>query len=359
LIFVKRGHSFAKGENMAKALVLDSPGALRIEDRSVPEPGPGEVRVRIAFGGICGSDLHYFLHGGFGSVRMKGPMVLGHEISGRVEAVGAGVNPARIGQAVAVNPSLACGTCRECRAGAPRFCEDMRFMGSAMRNPPVEGGFRDHVICGVQQAVPFAGEALEEAALAEPLSVCLHAVAQAPALEGKRVLITGFGPIGVLCLIAARHAGAADIVVTDIADAPLALARRLGASAARNTSQAGALDAETAGRGQMDVAFECAGHPSAIADAIRATRPRGTIVQVGMLGAGTTAPLTDVVTKELMYRGTFRFDSEFSRAVDLIARRAIDVRPLVSDRFALADAPAAFALAQDRSQAMKVLLEIA
>ncbi|WAP66776.1 L-idonate 5-dehydrogenase [Jiella pelagia] len=343
---------------MSTTLILDAPRQLRIESRPIGVPGPGEIRVRIAYGGICGSDLHYFLLGGFGKVRMRGPMVLGHEICGTVEAVGEGVDAGRIGQSVAVNPSLACGTCEECRAGAPRFCTDMRFMGSAMRNPPIEGGFREHVVCRAEQGVPFASDALEEAAMAEPLAVCLHAVGQAPDLSGKRVLITGFGPIGALCLLAARHAGAAEIVVTDVAEASLDLARRIGADQALESSRPGALDAQTAGRGRIDVSFECSAHPSAIADVIAATRPRGTIVQVGMLGAETTAPLTHVVTKELNFRGSFRFDAEFARAVDLIATRGIDVRPLISARFRLADADSGFALAQDRSRAMKVLFDL-
>lgn len=324
----------------------------------MPDPSAGEVRVRIAFGGICGSDLHYFLHGGFGKTRMQSPMVLGHEVCGTVEAVGEGVDPARIGQSVAVNPSLPCGACAECRDGAERFCTDMRFMGSAMRNPPIEGGFRDHVICKASQAVPFDGGTLQEAALAEPLSVCIHAVRQAGDLNGKRVLITGMGPIGALCLLVARHAGAAEIVVTDVADAPLALARELGATRAINTTRPGALDAETKGRGRIDVSLECSAHPAAIADVIAATRPRGTVVQVGMLESETTAPLTHVVTKELAYRGTFRFDVEFEEAVALIASRAIDVRPLISGRFGLDEADAAFAMAQDRSRAMKVLFDL-
>jgi len=273
---------------MSETLVLERPGQLGTIARPVLQPREGEVRVRIGFAGICGSDLHYYLHGGFGKVRMQGPMILGHESCGTIEATGDGVDPARIGQRVAVNPSLPCGSCTECCAGRARFCSDMRFMGSAMRNPPVEGAFRQHVICTTAQAVSFEGQALEEAALAEPLAVCLHAVAQAGDVTGKRVLITGFGPIGALCLLAAREAGAAFVAVTDVSAAALDMARRLGADAAYDSTTPGALEALTQGRGQVDVALECSAHPSAIADAIAATRPGGTVVQVGMLGAETT-----------------------------------------------------------------------
>lgn len=343
---------------MSKTLILDEPHVLRTEIRTLLEPGEGEIRVRVAYGGICGSDMHYFLNGGFGNTRMQGSMILGHEICGRVDAVGLNVDPARIGQTVAVNPSLACGACAQCQSDTPRFCADMRFMGSAMRNPPIEGGFREHVICTADQGVPYVGNALEEAALAEPLSVCLHALRQAPDLKGARVLITGFGPIGALCMLAARHAGAAKIVVTDVADASLDLARKLGADGAINTTISGALAAETAKQGAFDVSLECSGHPSAIADTFAATRQKGTVVQVGMLGAETVAPLTQIVTKELNYRGTFRFDTEFAEAVNLIASRAIDVRPLISGYFPIDDAMAAFTLAQDRSRAMKVLFDL-
>lgn len=343
---------------MSKTLILDEPGVLRTEIRTLLEPGPGEIRVRVAYGGICGSDMHYFLHGGFGNTRMQGAMILGHEICGRVDAVGLNVDPTRIGQAVAVNPSLACGACAQCKSDIPRFCTDMRFMGSAMRNPPIEGGFREHVICTADQGVPYIGNGLEEPALAEPLSVCLHALRQAPNLKGSRILITGFGPIGALCMLAARHAGVAEIVVTDVADASLDLARQLGADRAINTTVSGALAAETAKHGEFDVSLECSGHPAAIADTFVATRQRGTVVQVGMLGAETVAPLTLIVTKELNYRGTFRFDVEFAEAVNLIAARGIDVRPLISGYFSIDDADAAFALAQDRSRAMKVLFDL-
>lgn len=343
-----------------KALVLLEPHRLVMEDRLRPEPGAGEVRVRIHRGGICGSDMHYFHHGGFGTVRMKAPMVLGHELSGIVDAVGEDVTAITPGTAVAVNPSLACGQCDYCRMGAPRQCSDMRFMGSAMRNPHVDGGFREYVIVTEQQAVPVGNEiGLEEAAVCEPLAVCLHAVSQAPDLTGRRVLVTGFGPIGALTFLAARHAGAAAVSATDIAAGPLALARRLGAEKTYDVSQPNALAEEEKDRGCFDVVFECSGHPSAVKAALAVTRPGGAIVQVGILPDEMTLPFNPLVTKEIAYRGTFRFDSEFNRAAELIARRAIDVRPIISATFPFTQADAAFSFAQDRQKAIKVMLDFA
>lgn len=341
-----------------KALVLNEPGALAIEERDTPEPGPGEVRVQMHHGGICGSDIHYFLHGGFGAVRMKAPMVLGHELAGVVDRTGPDVRGLEPGTRVAVNPSLACGACAFCNGGMPRLCSDMRFMGSAMRTPHVDGGFREHLICRGEQTVPVGDDVpLAEVAVAEPLAVCLHAVVQGGDVRDRRVLVTGFGPIGALTLLAARQAGAHEIAVADIAAGPLALARTLEADAVYDVSEPGALDAEKENRGQFDVVFECAGHPSSIEQALDVTRPGGTVVQVGMTPGTVPFAVNTLIVKEITLRGTFRFDAEFDRAVGLIATRAIDVRPVISRHFPLAEAKAAFACAMDRSQAIKVLLD--
>jgi len=341
-----------------KALVLMEPQHLVIQNRPMPEPGPGQVRVRIHRGGICGSDMHYFHHGGFGTVRMQAPMVLGHEVAGVVDAVGAGVTATGIGNRVAVNPGLACGQCHACRMGRPRQCADMRFMGSAMRNPHVDGGFREYVVLAEAQTVPVADLiGLDEAAMCEPLAVGLHAVAQAPDLAGARVLIMGFGTIGATTLLAARYADAAAVSIADLASAPLALAHNLGAEHVYDVSQPNALAEEEKHRRRFDVVFECSGHPGSVEAALAVTRPGGTIVQVGILPDALRLPMHPLVTKEITWRGTFRFDAEFNQAADLLSRRAIDVRPIISATFPYTQADAAFRLAQDKQQAIKVMLD--
>src|SRR5689334_787950 len=227
-----------------RAVVIHAPKDLRVETFANPAPAAGEVRVKISAGGICGSDLHYYHQAGSGTVRIKRPMALGHEIAGVVADVGEGVSNLKPGTRVAVNPSQPCGACVHCREGMRNQCLDMRFMGSAMRNPHVQGGFREHVTVPAAQAIPIPdGLSLVEAAMAEPLAVCLHAANQAGQVMGKRVLVTGCGPIGALMVLVARHAGAAEIVITDVADAPLVIARRLGASHAFNVAkEATALD---------------------------------------------------------------------------------------------------------------------
>lgn len=342
-----------------RAAVIHAPRDLRIEEADVPGIGPRDVEVRIRAGGICGSDLHYYLHGGFGTVRLQQPMILGHEIAGEVIAVGPEVVRVRPGDRVAVNPSQPCGRCRFCLDGQPNHCLDMRFYGSAMRMPHVQGGFREVLVCGEAQAVPVpAGLALETAAFAEPLSVCLHAARQAGPLLGRRVLVTGTGPIGALAILVARQAGAREVVATDITDAPLALARRIGADAALNTAaNPEALARFEADKGYFDTVFEASGSGAALASALGVTRPGGVIVQLG-LGGEIALPVNLLVTKEISLRGTFRFHEEFAWAVDFLASGALDVAPLLTEVVPLAEAVRAFDLAADRSRAMKVQLAL-
>ena len=340
-----------------RAVVIHPPHDLRVEERAVADPGPGQVRVRIRAGGICGSDLHYYQHGGFGTVRVRHPMVLGHEVAGVVEAVGAGVASVAPGQAVAVNPSLPCGACRFCQAGEQQHCLDMRFYGSAMRDPHVDGGFREALVCEAVQAVPLPdGLEVTTAAFAEPLSVCLHAVRQAGPLVGKRVLVTGAGPIGALTVAAARLAGAREIVATDLTSAPEKVARAMGAD--RFVAVGGVADALApfaAEKGWFDVAFEASGSPAAVLAILPVLRPRGVLVQIGV-GGDATMPLSVLAAKEITWRGTFRFHEEFALAVETLARRAVDVAPLLTAQFPVERAREAFDLASDRSRAMKVQL---
>ena len=339
-----------------QSVVLHQPLDLRLEERAVPAPQAGEVLVRIERGGICGSDLHYYRHGGFGAVRLKEPMTLGHEIAGRVEAVGAGVVEPKVGTVVAVNPSTPCGRCAFCRRGQPIHCTDMRFLGSAMRTPHVQGGFSQYLVCRAENAIPVPGGSATAGALAEPLAVCLHAVGDAP-VYGGRILVMGAGPIGALLVVAARFAGAREIVVLDIKDEPLTYAAKIGADRAINIAATPAeLVPFAAGKGYFDVAFEAAGQGSTVVDALNYVRPRGTIVLVGQ-GATTELPVSTVVTKELQLRGSFRFDREFALAVDLIGNRRVDVSPLISATLPMAEARKAFELAGNKSQSMKVQLD--
>jgi len=332
---------------------------LRIE--SVPEPGlgPGEVLLKLGAGGICGSDLHYFLHGRVGSFVIREPLIPGHEVSGTVAKVGPGVTRVKEGDKVAINPSHACGLCKGCRAGRENLCSSMRFLGSASVFPHVQGAFREYFVMGERQCVPVSAEVpLDELAFAEPLSVALHSVNRAGSLLGKSVLVTGAGPIGCLIIMAARLAGAARIVVTDIVDRPLAMAKSVGADQTVRADQLPGDAAALAGvLGEIDIAFEVAGSPAAVATCLASVARGGRIVQVGSLpGEGIHLFANQIMVREIDYVGTFRFGVEFDWSVRYLAERRVDVRPLLSGQYPLRDALTAFRAAADKSRSTKVQL---
>ena len=341
-------------------LMLHAATDLRLEEMDAGEAGPGEVLVRVGMGGICGSDLHYFRHGGFGAIRLQQPMVLGHEVAGTVVTAAADVTSVQVGDRVAVTPSRPCGSCRYCLEGLPNQCLDMRYYGSAMRMPHVQGAFRDVLLCQAKQCFKVAdGVALKLAALAEPFSVGLHAVQRAGPLLGKRVLVSGCGPIGVLAVAAAHLHGAAEIVATDVVDEPLAVARAMGASqtinaaADRDWVRRNAVD-----KGSFDVMLECSGNERALRDGLDVMRPRGVVVQLGM-GGDVSVPQNVIVAKELSICGSFRFHAEFALAVKIINEARLDFSPVITHTYPMRDAQAAFELAGDRKQAMKVLIDFA
>lgn len=336
-----------------KAIVIHAARDLRIEERPVEALAPGEVRLRLATGGICGSDLHYFNHGGFGAVRLKQPMILGHEVSARVEDLGPGVTGLSVGQLVAVSPSRPCGACRYCREGLPNHCLNMRFYGSAMPFPHIQGAFREVLVADAIQCVPADGLSAGEAAMAEPLAVTLHATRRAGEMLGKRILVTGCGPIGLLSILAARRSGAAEIVATDLSAFTLALAAKVGADRTIDMkTDPDGLSGYSADKGHFDVLYECSGAASALAAGIAALRPRGVILQLG-LGGDMTLPMMAITAKELDLRGSFRFHPEFATAVALMRSGLIDVKPLITHSLPLAETERAFLIASDRSQAMK------
>ncbi|KGJ08043.1 L-idonate 5-dehydrogenase (plasmid) [Paracoccus versutus] len=336
-----------------KAIVIHAARDLRIEEREPEALGPGQVRIRLAAGGVCGSDLHYYNHGGFGTVRLREPMILGHEVSGHVVECAPDVAGLVPGDLVAVSPSRPCGDCGYCREGLPNHCENMRFYGSAMPFPHIQGAFRQELVADATQCVLANGLTPGEAAMAEPLAVTLHAARRAGELLGKRVLVTGCGPIGLLSILSARLAGAGEIVATDLSDFTLAMARQCGADLTVNTGTApDGLSPFAVGKGSFDVLFECTGVAAAIAPAIAAMRPRGVVVQLG-LGGDMPLPMTALTAKELDLRGSFRFHQEFATGVQAMLAGRIDVKPLITHEVALDEAEQAFRLASDRATAVK------
>jgi L-idonate 5-dehydrogenase len=338
-----------------RAVVLHAAKDLRVEVLALVELQEGQVRVAMEVGGICGSDLHYYQDGGFGVIRLKQPMVLGHEVAGRVAALGAGVTSVAVGDRVAVSPSRPCRTCKYCQLGQQQHCLDMRFYGSAMRFPHVQGAFAQQLVADADQCHKLSpGLTAAEGAMAEPLAVCLHAGRRAGPLLGRRVLITGAGPIGVLASLVARRAGASEIIITDVADTPLLLAKKLGCDQTINVvKQPDGLQAFAKDKGTFDVMFEASGNERALVGAFDALRPGAIIVQLG-IGGTFTLPINTIVAKEFELRGTFRFHEEFALAVQLMGAGLIDVKPLVTATLPFTRAVEAFELAADKTKSVKV-----
>jgi L-idonate 5-dehydrogenase len=333
-----------------KTLAIHGKEDIRWEDRVIPEPGPGQVRLRVAFVGICGSDLHYYFHGANGEYTIREPLTPGHELSGTVDLDPSGrfaagtpvtVHPARFGPeapGLEAHPHL--------RAGGD-------YLGSAAANPHRQGGAAEYLIVDehMVRALPD-GLSLERAALAEPLAVALHAVGLAGDVTGARVLVIGAGPIGLLVTAATVRAGAAAVAASDVRPEPLDRARALGAT---ETFLVGthAIPDES-----FDVVLECSGVGVALTQAVRAVRRAGTIVQVGMLpNAEIGVNLAPLLAKEVTLRGAFRFADEIDDAVAMLAASdALDT--VISHAIPAADAVDAFAIARDSSASAKVLLSL-
>ncbi len=330
---------------------------LRLEPDETAPLAPHEVELRLGAAGICGSDLHYFQHGRVGAFVIREPLIPGHEASGVVLRTGAAVASVAPGMKVAINPSHPCGRCDYCRAGRANLCRNMRFLGSASVYPHVQGMFRERFVMAERQLTPVPEEdvSLGEIACAEPLSIGLHGVNRAGPLMGRTVLVTGGGTIGCMTVLAARLAGAARVIVADVADRPLQMALAVGADDTVRGDRAAPADlADIA-----DVSIEAAGSPAALATCLAATRRGGRIVQVGTLPAeGIAFPANNIMARELDYVGAFRADVEFDWAVSYLRTRKVDVRPLMSAQLPLSRAFEAFELAADRSRSTKVQLVV-
>jgi L-idonate 5-dehydrogenase len=325
---------------------------LRIQEETPRALGPNDVLLRLGAGGICGSDLHYYKEGRVGAFVMREPLVPGHEASGVVDTVGSAVTRVKPGQKVAINPSHACGKCDYCRGGRGNLCRHMFFLGSASVFPHAQGMFRESFVMGEAQLTPIdeADISLGEIACAEPLSIGLHAIHRAGPVLGETVLITGGGTIGCMSVLAARMAGAAKVIVCDINDRALDMARQCGADQIIRSDQVRPEDlADVA-----EVSIEAAGSPAALTTCLKATRRGGRIVQVGTLPAELPFPVNSVMARELDYRGCFRAHLAFDWAVQAIRSRRVDVRPLISAQLPLSRSLEAFELALDRTKTTKV-----
>ncbi|MGY5765890.1 alcohol dehydrogenase catalytic domain-containing protein [Brachybacterium sp. DNPG3] len=335
-----------------RALEIHAVHDLRITDRAVPEPGPGEVRVRVEFGGVCGSDLAYWRSGVSGTAVMSAPFVLGHEVSGTISAVGAdAAADLRVGQRVTVHPAATHGPLPERLVGRDNLHPDLTYLGSAARTPHTDGGFAEEIVVGASQIVPLPeGLPTRRAVLAEPLGVAMHAVRRAGDVRGKHILVSGCGPVGLLVILAAKDAGAARITAIDLAEPARERALAVGADAAVGSTEGIGDD--------VLVAFEASGAPASLTAILAAVARAATVVQVGNLPvAPVSVVLGPLVSKEIDYRGTYRFVSEIRDAVELLARTDT-ADAVISHVLPLAEAEAAFETAATDRSSSKVVLQI-
>lgn len=345
-----------------QAVVVHGKDDLRVEDIADPLCGSGQVLVAMEWGGICGSDIAYWKSGASGTAVLSAPLVLGHEVSGTVAEIGPDAAEAlaargiEIGTAVTMHPATLVGDHQvpADTAGRTNLWPEVRYFGSAAFEPHEQGGFsRFRAVRPDQLRIVPVGVSLKEAALAEPFAVALHAVTRAGDVSGKRVLINGAGPIGALAVAAAKAAGAATVIASDLSEAALAIAGRMGADQCVNPSAGGVLPQD------VDVAIEASGAPRALGPVIAAVRRGGVMVQVGNLPGGEiSAVLGNIVTREIDYRGSYRFVEEISQALDLMAS-GVDLSPLMTHEVSLSDALSGFELAADRtSGSSKVMIKL-
>ncbi|MBT2584265.1 L-idonate 5-dehydrogenase [Arthrobacter sp. ISL-95] len=335
------------------AVVAHGKGDLRIEDIPLTAPATDEVIVEIAYGGICGSDLHYWLHGAAGESILKEPMVLGHEIVGVVvQQASDGTGPA-VGTPVAVHPATpAAGNVRY-PEDRPNLSPGCTYLGSAARYPHTDGAFSRYANLPSRMLRPLP-ESLElrTAALVEPASVAWHAVGRAGDVKGTTALVIGSGPIGALAVAVLKRAGAARIVAVDMHDKPLEIARAVGAHEVLKGDEAEAIAAVDA-----DVVIESSGSHYGLASAIKGATRGGKVVMVGLLPSGPQPVFISLaITRELELLGSFRFNDEIDHVIAALADGSLFVDPVVTHEFDLSRGLEAFEVAKNSAESGKVLL---
>lgn len=309
-----------------KASVLTGPQQIQLEKRPVPVPDDDQVLIKVSAVSVCGSDVHYYQHGRIGDFIVKKPLVLGHEVSGRIVGVGRNVSESRLGQRVAIEPQRACGTCFQCRAGRYNLCPHMEFYAT----PPVDGAFQEYVTIQDSFAHPISDKVSDdEGALLEPLSVGIWACRKAHIVPGSRVLIAGAGPIGTLTVQAARAFGAAEIIVSDLQPERREKIMKYGATKTIDPVK------ETVADLGVDAFIDCSGSPKAVQSGIFAVRGAGYVVLVGMGGDEMMLPVSTIQVREISLTGVFRYTDTWPLAAHLVASKQVDLSSMVTAHYDL------------------------
>ncbi|WP_413110280.1 alcohol dehydrogenase catalytic domain-containing protein [Thaumasiovibrio sp. DFM-14] len=345
--------------NQYRALLLNGAKDVSVVKFETAPLSAGEVRIKLGAAGICGTDLHYFAdyaNAGFG---VQTPLTLGHEASGTVVEVGAGVIGIELGDKVAVNPVVACGHCRPCVDGKRNLCERKRFPGSATTVPHIHGFFREYFEFPAAACTVVSPDTnLSKLAFVEPLACSLHAIERAGPMLARRVLVSGAGPIGIFAAAAAKIAGASRVTMTDLCDNTLAIAKKMGIDEVINVaSDPQGLSDSIEMSGLFDVVIEASGAVAAVNTGIDSVRRGGTLVLLSNLPAGgVNINANLIMLKEINFLGTMQFGGEFEKALRLIVSGQIDVSPMLTAQYDLSQAEQAFAEAKDRTKSMKIQL---
>lgn len=337
------------------AAVLTGPEAIEVTSRERPVIAAGRVLVDVAYVGLCGSDVHYFRAGRNGIFAVTEPLVLGHELSGRVREVGPGVEGIEVGEEVVVHPADPAPPRGAADGGGLNLWRGGSYLGSASTTPHTQGALTETISVNANQIRPLPqGLSLKRAALAEPLAVALHGVDRVrDRLAGAKVLVSGAGPIGCLTVLALRERGVTEVAVVDPQDKALQLARGCGATAAFKLGS-DQLPAESS----FDVTIEAAGAAASLSACIGYVRPGGAVVQVGILPPGAlSVELAPLVSKEITLFGSQRFDIEIDEALDVLRRRP-EADVIITHAFPLDQVREALGIAGDSAVSSKVVVNV-
>ena len=315
-----------------KASFLVREGEVEVRNIDLPTLNADEVLVRVASVGVCGSDVHYYQHGKIGPYVVEQPMILGHELSGTIEAVGSAVDPNRVGKRVAVEPQRPCKTCEQCKAGRYNLCPNIEFYAT----PPIDGAFAEFVKIQSEFAFDIPDSvSFDAAALIEPLSVGIWACKRAEVGPGSRVLIAGAGPIGIIMTQTAAYLGAAEVIVTDISEDRRAFAMQHGATKTLDprVDQVEGLE--------VNAFIDASGVAGAVYQGIKAVGPAGRVILVGMGNDDVNLPVSYIQNKEIWVSGVFRYANTWPTGIEMVASGRVNLDVLVTHRYGLNDVVAA------------------
>ena len=320
------------------------------DDRPVPEPAEDQVLVKMEYCGVCGSDVHFYREGKVGDTDAPKDFILGHEVAGTVVKTGAKVTSLVPGDRVALEPGYTCGKCEFCKTGKYNLCPDVQFFAA----PPVAGALQEYVVHPADMCFKLPDNvSTEEGALVEPLAVGMHAASQAGVTLGNSVLILGSGCIGLVTLLSAKARGAAKIVVVDLFEKRLQMAKKMGASEVINAKEENVQErvADIFGPLGADIVFETAGAIPTIQQTPYFVKPGGTICLVGMAAESmANYNFNQIMMKEATVKSVFRYRNLYPAAISAIASGAIDVKQIVTHRFSFDESDEAFRNAVDNAQ---------